>query len=1038
MMNLTQNNNNDDEEKPASFTLVERSAMAVARWPKTSLSFSLSLCLLCSVLGMYFGDFSVSVDQKGWMSRGTTVANRHQQASMVRRNRQELHDGDAASWDDLTQNVQVSWEAKKNGRRLLSSSTTRTSSDQGMVTNDVKPMFHRRLVELQQDGNETDELLSLVEHCDLDLYTDYGARRLWPKWQVKKSRASALDPDVLHDLCQAEENTQKVLEERGLCEGCGDYGCLPPYSIVLYARLKVPQGFSMTCRDLADSWAPYQSETEKRWQQCVTEIAASGVAIEDPLPASCETGFTAALVDTDFQSTGRVAYTSSVFMTKGDKKEELFEISGLYDRGSDSIGGAFDTQHEDFVIMYANEALPQDMILAVGSAIITTVAVLVHTRSPFLTFIGSVQILLSFPMAFCIYRFLGQLTYFPFLNFVGIFVVFALGADHIFVAVDKWKNVRIERPGATTEEVAAKALPDAASAMFLTTITTAVAFFGSAICPVAPVKLFSIFCGLLISIDFVMDVLILFPAICVYDQYRASQNYLISLDTCKSRSRDGIRNVESVAQGSSLIHRFLSRYYGLLHKFRWFLLVACIAAIGVCSFCATKLKQPVSNDLRVLRSGIEVEQAHDWKGKLLLDTLQKQSGGRAYVVFGVTSADTGNYNNPESSTQLVLDETFQPSKPEVQVFLRDYCDRFLAQEFAVKTEDGYVCAINRFDNWLKEQSALEAPDETYQAYCTGETSVPLSEGAFHPCVSAWAQKVNELFISSRDGVVKIVHFPFTGNARHDSPNSVLQDEWNSIEDWMQHDNASAPAGVSNAFFSSGDFWYWDTNYQMFTTAVSSAGIAIAAAAVVILLSSRSIAMTIFSVISVGYVLASVTSMMVAVGWQFGLLESICFTILIGVSVDFVIHFSHAYAEQPGQVSRNERTKYALIHMGPSILAAGFTTLASATIMLFTDILFFQLFATVMSFTIIQATIGSFVVFLTLTEILGPSNPTFLFDWINSKCHNGKTEAANYFATAGITVAAMTDDDSLPSSSSSDEESSLGGIPEEVTLMEISV
>jgi hypothetical protein len=75
----------------------------------------------------------------------------------------------------------------------------------------------------------------------------------------------------------------------------------------------------------------------------------------------------------------------------------------------------------------------------------------------------------------------------------------------------------------------------------------------------------------------------------------------------------------------------------------------------------------------------------------------------------------------------------------------------------------------------------------------------------------------------------------------------------------------------------------------------------------------------------------------------------------------------------------------LISLGPSILAAGITTLAGASIMLFTEIYFWRLFAYVLFFSIIQAIIGSFVVFLVLTECIGPSHPTFLVDSILSKC-----------------------------------------------------
>jgi len=147
-------------------------------------------------------------------------------------------------------------------------------------------------------------------------------------------------------------------------------------------------------------------------------------------------------------------------------------------------------------------------------------------------------------------------------------------------------------------------------------------------------------------------------------------------------------------------------------------------------------------------------------------------------------------------------------------------------------------------------------------------------------------------------------------------------------------------------------------------------------------------MTLFSVLSIGYVLASVTSMMVAIGWDLGFLESICFAILIGVSVDFVIHFSHAYVALPGDASREQRTKHALIDMGPSILAAAFTTLAGAMVMLFCVITFFTKFAMVLFFTIVQATIGSFVVFLTLTNCIGPSQPTYMADKLTERCTRG--------------------------------------------------
>jgi len=76
-----------------------------------------------------------------------------------------------------------------------------------------------------------------------------------------------------------------------------------------------------------------------------------------------------------------------------------------------------------------------------------------------------------------VYYFMGGLVFFPFLNFIGIFVVFALGDDDVFVAVDKWENARQGLPHGTTEQVAALALPDATDAMLLTSMTTVSNYF---------------------------------------------------------------------------------------------------------------------------------------------------------------------------------------------------------------------------------------------------------------------------------------------------------------------------------------------------------------------------------------------------------------------------------------------------------------------------------------------------------------------------------------------------------------------------------
>jgi predicted RND superfamily exporter protein len=181
---------------------------------------------------------------------------------------------------------------------------------------------------------------------------------------------------------------------------------------------------------------------------------------------------------------------------------------------------------------------------------------------------------------------------------------------------------------------------------------------------------------------------------------------------------------------------------------------------------------------------------------------------------------------------------------------------------------------------------------------------------------------------------------------------------------------------------------------MLNTAYSAAAIALGCSAAVILFSSQSVILTIFSTLTIGFVLTAVTAMLAGIGWTLGFLESICFAILIGVSVDFVIHLSHAYSHKHGEISRGDRTKYAVVKMGPSILATALTTILSAVVMLFTTITFFQKFALILFFAIIQSTVGSFIFFLTLVDCIGPTNPTYLVDLCVSRCCTKKKSSSD--------------------------------------------
>lgn len=232
----------------------------------------------------------------------------------------------------------------------------------------------------------------------------------------------------------------------------------------------------MNCNTLVAAWNASLPLVKDHLNKIVSDLRNNVHSTEKTLDFSDPLRAVALFVDSSYgvDGNGMVRYTSSIFPTvySGKSVKDVFALRDELDRAESSqyIRGSFDTSGEDFGKLVTDTLLISDVKLVAVSLVVTTFAILFHTRSLWLTAIGLMQIILSFPMAYFFYSIVLRLEFFPFLNFIGFFVVFAIGADDLFVAVDKWKNARMKSPDAPVKEIASIAFPSSARAMFLTTV----------------------------------------------------------------------------------------------------------------------------------------------------------------------------------------------------------------------------------------------------------------------------------------------------------------------------------------------------------------------------------------------------------------------------------------------------------------------------------------------------------------------------------------------------------------------------------------
>lgn len=146
--------------------------------------------------------------------------------------------------------------------------------------------------------------------------------------------------------------------------------------------------------------------------------------------------------------------------------------------------------------------------------------------------------------------------------------------------------------------------------------------------------------------------------------------------------------------------------------------------------------------------------------------------------------------------------------------------------------------------------------------------------------------------------------------------------------------------MDNAKFHGGLFMAFSASETEFLRgATSGMMIAVLFSFVIFLFATQNIIQAIASVLSVAFIVTTVVSIMVFQGWQLGISESVGVVILIGFSVDYVVHLSSHYMHS-AEKKRENRMQNAYYEMGGTILGGSITTLGSGIFLFFATVTLF--------------------------------------------------------------------------------------------------
>lgn len=174
----------------------------------------------------------------------------------------------------------------------------------------------------------------------------------------------------------------------------------------------------------------------------------------------------------------------------------------------------------------------------------------------------------------------------------------------------------------------------------------------------------------------------------------------------------------------------------------------------------------------------------------------------------------------------------------------------------------------------------------------------------------------------------------------------------------------------SVFQTAQEMWAWMMTEKAFMgNALQGIGISLSFAFLVMFIYTRSLVQTLIAISCVAFIMVSMICLMVLKDWEMGISESIAIVLLIGLSVDYVIHLAAHYVNSK-EKTRLGRMRESYREIAISITSGAITSFGCGLFLFGGNNLVFQKFAILICSTIAFSFIISMLLFGSMISMWG--------------------------------------------------------------------
>lgn len=633
-----------------------------------------------------------------------------------------------------------------------------------------------------------------------------------------------------------------------------------------------------------------------------------------------------------------------------------------------------------------------------------------YTASLFITAMTMVSILLSLLISYFLYTMVFSIKFYPFMNLLTIVILVGIGADDVFIYCKVWTLAKLEKNVGTLEKIISDTLRHASLSMFVSSLTTAAAFFANYVSRITALQCFAIYAGTTIIINFVLMVTWIPATIVAFEKWCSDCMICYSPDIytpkrgfCFYFCKIPYKAYYLVTDWTRIFFEKILPCLVVKPRFLWIFLCGSLGIAGMFMvFYKPRLKLPSSNEFQVFSMDHPFE-VYDFKIKDQF-WFEKAAGSNVAtmpltIVWGVKPVDNGNHLDPFSEGELVYDSSFNVASPAAQKWLLTFCADLRRTRMYQLLPGAQItnCFIESFKKFMEQDCEGIKPGERNEPCCRSNT-FPYSEADFRHCMKLYQPLLSNtpsMYLSSLDAglrysketgqiVALIVEFyskqPFSFN------HSSMHEFYTSMNQWVSEQMLKAPEEIRGGWFIS-HLDFYDLQQTLAKDTPIAIGVSIAVATIVAFFTTLNLLISVFAIISITCTIFVTVGTLVLLGWQLNILESVVITIAVGLSMDFTLHYGMAYRLSP-DLDREMRVCCSLARMGSPVAMAALTSFVAGALMMPSTVLAYRQLGTFLMLAMAVSWIYSTFFFQALLRTFGPQGGFGQFHWPSFDCCSG--------------------------------------------------